>query len=315
MKSIPLIAVVGPTASGKTQLGIQLAQQFGGEIISSDSRQIYRHMDIGTAKPSFEERIAVPHYLIDFINPDQTYNAGQFQNDADKIIQKLYDQKKVPVILGGTGLYLRALIHGMIPVPEIRKEVKQSVQQLLQEQGLSACYQKLVELDPISAQQLHPNDISRVLRALEVMMSTGKSIKAFQEQHQFQEERYPVFWIGVQWDREKLYERINQRVQFMVEEGLIEETKKLQEMGYHKDHIAIDHSIGHKQAFIYLEGKMSLEEMIEDIQQKTRRYAKKQLTWYRRDKKIHWLQPKEDFNVLSQEIQVFLSENLRPLNQ
>lgn len=283
-----IIAVIGPTASGKTRLGIDLANAVGGEIVSADSMQIYRQMDVGTAKPTSEELSLAPHHLIDIIEPDQTFNAGNFVEIADKTIQQIVSQDKVPVLLGGTSLYVRALLHGIIKVPDTSLEIKEKVRTLAKEKGLPYLYQLLQENDPESASQLHPNDISRVSRAMEFFWTTGKSIKNFQAEHQFQQNRYDVIKIGCEWDRNELYERINLRVHQMVEQGLIEEVEKLLKKGYSADLPSMQ-SIGYKQAVAYLNGEFSKENMIIDIQQKTRRYAKKQLTWYRKDTTVHWL--------------------------
>ncbi len=285
---IRIVAVIGPTASGKTEIGIQLAQRTGGEIISVDSMQIYRWMDIGTAKPTLEMRTSVPHHLIDILNPDQNYNSGIFASDADSIIQKLHRQGKPAILVGGTGLYFRALIHGIIPVPAVSDSLRQEIRQLLSEKGPVYCHKRLSQIDPDSAEKLHPNDISRISRALEVKMETGKSIQEFHQQHKFQQKRYDVLYLGAKWDRNILYDRINSRVYQMVSDGLIEEVEKLKEMGYQSDLQSLN-SIGYKQAFAHIAGNLNLEEMIADIQQKSRHYAKKQITWYKNDPSIQWL--------------------------
>lgn len=288
-ESVRIIAVVGPTASGKTEIGIKLAQETGGEIISVDSMQIYRFMNIGTAKPTPDMLTRVPHHLIDILNPDQEYNAGKFAEDADKIIQNLKHNNKPAILVGGTGLYLRALIHGMIEVPEISDSVRKEVRDLAAHNGVLSCYRHLLKLDPKSAEKLHPNDITRITRALEVRIETGKSILEFQVQHGFQQERYQALTIGASWNRNELYERINKRVHLMVDEGLIDEVKTLLAMGYDESLPSMN-SIGYKQAVSYIQGEIGLGDMIADIQQKSRRYAKKQLTWYRNDLSIHWLE-------------------------
>lgn len=290
MPQIPILAVVGPTASGKTALGIDLARHLESEIISVDSMQVYRHMNIGTAKPTPKELKAAVHHMIDIREPDDPINAGEFCQIAAGIIQKLHQQGKVPVLVGGTGLYLRALVHGLIDVPDIPAEIHDEVWALWREKGVKSCHQKLAELDPESGNKLHPNDVSRILRALEVKLATGKSIQAFQNAHRFEEELYQVQYVALDWNREVLYERINQRVLQMVELGLIEETRELLEKGFPKELPALN-SIGYQQAVKYLTGNMSLDEMIADIQQKTRRYAKKQLTWNRKNEDILYLQP------------------------
>ncbi len=303
---IRIIAVIGPTASGKTEIGLKLAQRTGGEIISVDSMQIYRWMDIGTAKPTPEMRTSVPHHLIDILNPNQDYNSGKFASDADDIIQTLHSQGKPAILVGGTGLYFRALVHGIIPVPTISDSIKQEIRRMSSEKGTVYCHEKLSQLDSESAEKLHPNDISRISRALEVVMETGKSIQGFQQQHQFQQKRYDVLYLGANWSRDVLYDRINSRVYQMVNDGLIEEVKTLKKMGYQSDLPSLN-SIGYKQAFAHINGKLSLEEMRADIQQKSRHYAKKQITWYRKDQSIQWL----DKNNLGKETLISVDKFLR----
>jgi len=283
-----IIAVIGPTASGKTEVGLKLARHIGGEIVSADSMQIFRWLDIGTAKPPAGVRAEIPHHLVDILNPDQLYNAGRFAEDADRVIRDLQARHKHVILLGGTNLYIRALINGIIPVPEISERVQSTVARMLAEKGLDSCYQRLTELDPISARRLHPHDVSRVVRALSVVLETGQSITSFQEQHGFTEDRYRTLYLGTCWPRHRLYERINRRVLDMVAEGLVEEAESLLWRGYTSDLPPL-RSIGYKQAFAYLDEKVSLEEMIADIQQKSRHYAKKQLTWYRNRVDIRWL--------------------------
>jgi tRNA dimethylallyltransferase len=283
-----IVTIIGPTASGKTSLGIQLANLLNGEIISADSMQIYKYMDIGTAKPTSEELLTTPHHLINIIPPDSHYNAGMFVEQADAAIQVIGQQNKIPIILGGTSLYIRTLIDGMIGAPEAPADIKRKIQQEIQEKGLEYCYAQLNELDPESASELHANDTSRIVRALEVFLTTGQSIKTLQKKHRFEDRRYQTFFIGLDWPREVLYQRINERVKIMVRQGLIKETAGLLKKGYNKELPALN-SIGYRQAILLLEGKMTQDEMIADIQQKTRRYAKKQMTWYRKNHEINWL--------------------------
>jgi len=285
---VRIIVVVGPTASGKTDTGLKLASRIGGEIVSADSMQIYRWMDIGTAKPTALERAEIPHHLIDILTPDQPYNAGQFAQDADQVIAELQEQGKPTILLGGTNLYIRALIHGMIPVPEISAPVKAEIKRLLAEKGLVQCYQRLQSLDPKSAAKLHPNDVARISRALAVFLETGRSIQDLQEEHGFKQMRYQPLFIGTRWPREELYQRINQRVLLMVEAGLVEETESLLWRGYGSDLPSL-RSIGYRQALEFLDEKIDRDKMISDIQQKSRHYAKKQMTWYRNNPDVQWL--------------------------
>ncbi len=295
-EQVRIVAIVGPTGSGKTEIGIRLAEKLGGEIISVDSMQIYRWMDIGTAKPTPEMRAIIPHHLIDFLDPDQPYNAGKFAADADAIISQLCRQNKPSILVGGTALYLRALINGIIPVPDISPTIRQEVRGLIAQQGIQAAYNRLKELDSKSADKLHPNDISRISRALEVVLETGNSIQDYQKEHGFQQQRYNVLYLGPQWPRDVLYHRINIRVEQMIKDGLVDEVESLLKMGY-DTHLAPLNSIGYKQTIQYIQRKIDLGEMIRDIQKKSRHYSKKQLTWYKKDQNIRWL----DENKLSQQ--------------
>lgn len=286
-------------------MGIRLAKTLGGEILSADSRQIYRHMDIGTAKPTEEELAAVPHHLIDILDPAQPYSAGKFVEDADRIIARL-DRDGIPcIVLGGTALYIRALMRGLVSVPATPPELKREVFEMAARRGVSACFDRLKRLDPKSAEALHPNDGSRICRALEVILHTGRSIRDFQEEHGFDRERYSGYYLGIRWQREELYERIDERVAQMVRNGLIEETAALIERGYGESLPAM-RSIGYGQAVRYLGGSMSKEEMVRDIRQKTRRYAKKQMTWYRRNGEINWLHQNRLTDRAQREVAAFL---------
>ena len=286
-------------------MGIQLAQALGGEILSADSRQIYRYMDIGTAKPTPKERAAIPHHLIDILEPEQPYSAGKFVADADRVITRLVRNQTPCIILGGTSLYIRALMRGIVSVPTTPPDLKKEIFDMVAQQGLSACFDKLKRLDPKSAKILHPNDISRICRALEVVLHTGRSIRDFQGEHRFQTERYKGYYLGIWWERDVLYDRINRRVNMMVQDGLIDEVAALIGKGYHKFLPAM-RSIGYKQAVQYLAGSMTKEEMLRDIQQKTRRYAKKQITWCRRNKDINWLHQNKVTDPAKGEIFAFL---------
>lgn len=287
-----VLAVVGPTASGKSALGLQLAAQFSGAIISADSMQVYRQMDIGTAKPSLAEQRSVPHHLLDILGPEQPYDAGRFVADADRAIEQVHQSGLVPIVVGGTHLYLKALIHGLIPTPDVDIELKQRLYERLKLEGVAPLYQELCEVDPLTAQRLEPMDSSRVVRALSVWLSTGRSITDWHEEHEFKEQRYQPFYIAVQWEREQLYQRINQRVEHMVQSGLVEETQGLLGRGYAGSLPSLN-SIGYKQAVSHLNGEISHQMMVQQIQQSTRRYAKKQLTWIKQLPDLHWVKPDE----------------------
>ena len=300
-----LIAVIGPTASGKSDLGFQIASQLGGEIISADSMQIYRGMDIGTAKPPPEQRTKIKHHLIDILNPEERFNAGVFADLAGKIITTNSDPYVPSILVGGTGLYLKALLYGITPAPEASEEVNSIIEDVLDAKGIAGCYERLQELDPESAEKLHPNDKARITRALQVILMTGRSICDLQSEHPFKEGQYEIFFVGIKWPRDVLYQRINLRVEAMVDQGLIEETNKLLAQGCSPS-LASLNSIGYKQAVSLLQGKIDKPTMIREIQQKSRHYAKKQITWYRKDERIRWISPGESYDNLFKEIDRFL---------
>ena len=300
-----VVAVIGPTASGKSDLGFQIASHVGGEIISADSMQIYRGMDIGTAKPTLQQRSQIKHHLIDILDPEERFNAGIFADLAGKII-KTNTTKNIPSILvGGTGLYLKVLLYGITPAPEASEEVQTVIKDILDEKGVAGCYERLLELDRESADKLHPNDIARITRALQVILMTGRSLCDIQREHHYEEGKYEIFFVGINWPRNELYQRINVRVEEMVRQGLVEETKKLLDKGYSPTLQSLN-SIGYKQASALIQGKINQLNMVKEIQQKSRHYAKKQITWYRKDQRIRWISPGESYDNLFEEIDRFL---------
>lgn len=288
-----LLVIVGPTAVGKTALSLQLAEEFSGEIISGDSMQVYREMDIGTAKATKEERRKIPHHLIDIIDPDASFSVQEFQQLAREKIDDIYRRNHLPMLVGGTGLYVEAITHGydMPRVPE-QREIRRQYQQLAEEEGTLALHQRLREVDPITADKLHPNDQRRIIRALEVYHATGKP---FSEQKGKQTSPYHLLWIGLTMPREHLYERINLRVDQMIKDGLVEEVRHLKEKGFHRGLTSMQ-AIGYKEIMSYLEGEMTLDEAIDLIKRGTRKFAKRQLSWFRRLPEIHW------FDVTKEEV-------------
>jgi len=293
MTSFPdILVIAGPTASGKTAVGIELAQRLNGEIISADARQIYRFMDIGTAKPTAEERVAARHHLIDFVNPDKGYSAGQFAEDASAVIGDILRRGKVPIVVGGAGLYIRALFDGFSPMPKIPIEIRAR----LQEEGracLPALYERLCEVDSEWAAKIHPTDTQRILRGLEVYEASGKPLSEHQKVTPTPPIRHKASYFGLHWDRETLYDRINARACLMLENGLIEETASLRDRGYTPDLNALN-AFGYREIFQYLNGKTTLDRALADLQQGTRRYAKRQMTFFRRDKRFRWVDGSDD---------------------
>lgn len=288
MNKPKVIVISGPTASGKTALSIELAKKIDGEIISADSMQIYKDMNIGTAKPDEEEKQGIKHYLMDYISPEQRYSVAQFKKDATDAIEEILQKRKMPIIVGGTGLYIDSLIYGIeYQEIEIDEEYRKELEKIVEERGLEVLYKRASEIDSEAIKKISVNDKKRIMRILEIYHKTGKTKTEQDEESRKKgvEYEYKVFTINM--DREKLYERINKRVDIMIERGLIEEVKKL-EKKYNKFPTAMQ-GLGYKEVVDYVEGKYTKEEMIEKIKMETRRYAKRQLTWFRKNKEAIWL--------------------------
>ena len=287
-----ILVIAGPTASGKTAVGIELAQRLNGEIVSADARQIYRFMDIGTAKPTAEERAAVRHHLIDFVNPDKDYSAGQFAEDASVVIEDILRRGKVPIVVGGAGLYIRALFDGFSPMPKIPIEIRAR----LQGEGrdcLPKLYKRLCEVDPEWAAKIQATDTQRILRGLEVYEASGKPLSEHQKVPPMPPILHAVSYFGLRWTREVLYERIDARARLMFENGLIEEAKSLRDRGYSSNLNALN-AFGYREIFQYLNGETTLDRALADLQRGTRRYAKRQMTFFRRDARIMWVDGSDD---------------------
>ncbi len=287
MKNKVLI-IVGPTAVGKTRLSLALASRWRhSEIISADSRQVYRYLDIGTAKPSREQLARVPHHFIDIINPDEYYSAGRYGREARQRIDQLLSQGKNPIVVGGSGLYIRALVDGFFERQIYDQGIKAKLKQEIKEKGLAHLYQRLHQVDPIAATKIHPNDHHRIVRALEVYELTGEPLSAFQAQTSQKASFEPVF-IGLTRERKRLYGIIEQRVDEMMQQGLVAEVTQLRSLGYHSDLNSLQ-TVGYREVFLYLDHQIDFETMVKLIKQRTRNYAKRQLTWFRKDPRIHWL--------------------------
>ncbi len=279
---IKILAVTGPTASGKTNLAIALARELNGEIISCDSMQIYREMDIGTAKPTADEQAAVKHHLIDILPPDAPYSCSDYVKDAETAIEDIVSRGKLPIFCGGTGLYLDRLLRGgnedeAASDPEIREELKQ----FYEENGVDALHERLVSLDPEAAESIHKNNVKRVMRAIEICLVTGQKKSEIDKKNSEMTEKYDANVITLAFhNRELLYSRIDRRVDAMIKEGLLDETKKLLEMGVFERSITASQAIGYKELFPYLRGEDSLENCIDELKRASRRYAKRQITWF-----------------------------------
>lgn len=286
----PKVAVLaGPTAVGKTAVAVDLARQLGAEIVNADSLQVYRELDIGTAKPTPEERALVPHHLVDVVNPDEPYDAARYSQDARRVIAQLCARGVPPLIVGGTGLYIKALLHGLFGEGEAAPEVRQRLRQELQALGLAALYDRLRQADPETARRLAPGDTYRVVRALEVVEATGRPLSVFLAEHAFRDSPYETVKIGLVRPRDELYARIDQRVNLMLAAGWLEEVRRL--LKRYGGQIKPLQSLGYRHLVAFLKGEADWDEAVARIKQDTRRYAKRQLTWFRADPEVRWFQP------------------------
>jgi len=288
MKQRRFLVIVGPTGVGKTRVALEIAEKSGAQILSADSRQIYRYMDIGTAKPSREERRRVRHYFIDIINPDQRYSAGEYGQQARQQLRDLFRRGKLPIVVGGSGLYIRALLDGLSPELPSDPEIKNQLIEELKASGNIELHRRLREVDPQAAERIHPHDSQRILRALEVFQITGRKISEMQKILPQQKLEFTPVVVGLNMERKRLYQKIEQRVERMIAEGLVEEVEKLVRMGYSKDLNSL-RTVGYKEVFPLLEGKQTLEKTVEEIKKNSRRYAKRQLTWFCSDPRVRWI--------------------------
>lgn len=283
-----VIVIVGPTCSGKTTLSLKLAQKIPSEIISADSRQFYRFLNIGTAKPSKKNLQKVPHHLIDFLDPSENYDVSLFERDAEKLIDQIINKNKTPIVVGGSGLYIKALIDGIFDTADKDEEYRKELLQKRKEFGNESLYDELKKVDPVSAAKMLPQNWKRVMRALEVIHTTGEPIwKHHKEQSSQREKKYTFTQSGLNWERSILYKSVNSRVDEMIDNGLVDEVKNLLKSGYNK-HLNSLNTVGYKEIIRYLDGEFSLDRAIELIKRNTRHYAKRQLTWFRKDKRIKW---------------------------
>ena len=283
-----VIVICGPTASGKTSTGIELAKKINGEIISADSMQIYKEMNIGTAKPSEEEMQGIKHYLIDFIHPNERYSVAQFKQDAKNAIKEIISKGKVPIIVGGTGLYIDSLIYEIdYNDINIDEEYRNKLDDIVKEQGLDILYKKAIQVDPKAMEKVSKNDKKRIMRVLEIFHSTGKT----KTEQEAESRRNPVEFdykvFAINWDRPVLYDRINKRVDIMIEQGLIQEVQGI--FNKYDSFPTAMQGLGYKEVVDFLNGLYTKEEMIEKLKMETRRYAKRQLTWFRKNKETIWI--------------------------
>ena len=287
-----VIVICGPTASGKTALSIELAKKINGEIVSCDSMQIYKDMDIGTAKPTIEEMQGIKHYMLDFVSPDERYSVADYKKQAKQAIREIIEKGKVPIVVGGTGLYVDSLIYEIeYQDIEFDEKYRKQLEERSEKEGLEVLYNEAKKIDPEAITKISQNDKKRILRILEIYNATGKNKTEQEKESRKNEVEFDYKVYAISWDREKLYDRINQRVDIMIAQGLIEEVQKIYSK-YNKFPTAMQ-GLGYKEVLEYLEGKCNKQEMIDKIKQETRRYAKRQLTWFRKNKQTIWLDGQE----------------------
>ena len=292
----PVVVIVGPTAVGKSRIAVEVAKAFETEVLTADSRQVYRGMDVGTDKPAPEERQGIPHRLIDLVGPDESFNAGLYRRQAIDEIERLYRDHRLPLVAGGTGLYVRTLLKGLCDAPPTDPIVRAALKQEAEDQGHDRLYARLVEVDPVAASRLHPRDESKVLRALEVYQLSGRRMSEFQQEHGFAERPFSTLMIGLNRDRDALYRRIEERIDWQLAHGLIEETKQLLDQGYQRDSAAMK-GLGYRQVAEHLAGAYDSAEMVRRFKRDTRRFSKRQMTWFRKEPGIQWLTIEESESV------------------
>lgn len=308
MDKKPLIVLTGPTAVGKTSLSIKLAKAVNGEIISADSMQVYRYMDIGTAKIKAEEMDGIPHYLIDEYDPDEEFNVFEFKKQAKKYIDDVHSKGKVPILVGGTGFYIQAILYDIdFTENDTDYEYRSELEEMARNYGGQYLHDKLREIDPESAKAIHPNNKKKVIRALEYYFLSGEKISDHNKSQKDKESPYNYCYFVLNKDRAKLYNDINKRVDIMLEEGLVEEVKHLSHMGYSSDLVSMK-GLGYKEILEYLAGKSTFDEAINILKKETRHYAKRQITWFRREKDVIWIN-KDHLN--DEEILGFMLKNIK----
>lgn len=308
MSATPKIVIVcGATASGKTAFSIDLAERLGGEIVGADSLQLYRYLDVGTAKPTPEERARVPHHLIDVLSPDEPFNAALYKRMADHAIAGIIERGRLPIVVGGTGLYLRILVRGIFEAPQPDDELRERLRSELETYGVEYLYKRLQLVDEVLARKVEPHDRNRIMRGLEIYEQTGIALSEHQRAHDFADPDYEALSLGVRIERHDLYERIGDRTRRMIDDGLEAECRALAERGYSTDLKPME-SLGYRQMFQYIAGKGSLESTIYDIIKDTKRYAKRQLTWFRKVGDVHWVsEPETKADAIASDVRTFLA--------
>ena len=299
-----IVVIVGPTGAGKTGLAIDLARRLGGEIVGADSMQIYRYMDIGTAKPTPAEQALAAHHMIDVADPDEAFDAAMYAEAAGLAVRDIVARGRLPLVVGGTGLYIKALIYGLFEEGPSNPDIRRQLNREVQEKGGPTLHRQLAEVDHPAADKIHPNDTYRIIRALEVYRITGQPLSQYQQRHRFQQPRFDPLTLGVAWPREILYDRINRRVDLMMAEGFEEEVRALLAKGYDRELKSMQ-SLGYRHLTAFIAGEASLDETVQTLKRDHRRYAKRQLTWFRANPDVHWTTPEHPENAVGQ-VQTFL---------
>jgi tRNA dimethylallyltransferase len=301
-----IVIIAGPTASGKSSLGVELALSLGGEIINADSMQVYRGMDVGTAKPTLEEQKGIPHHLLDVVDPDEDFSAATFRSMALALVREICSRGKICLVVGGTGLYIKALLGGLLRSPPADPRLRETLRLECDNHGSTRLYERLKLLDPESASRVHPNDKVRIIRSLEIIHLTNRRPSELSREHGFRDRALGALKLCLKINREELYHRINRRSAAMLGAGLVGETESLLSKGY-SSQLKPMKSIGYRHIVKYLEGTWSLAEATRNLQRDTRRYAKRQLTWFRADPEFTWISP-DNFDLASKKIRAFLVE-------
>jgi len=307
-EQIKLVIILGPTASGKSELAVRLAEGFSGEIVNADSMQMYRGMDIGTAKPSLDMQACIPHHLLGIIDPDQPFSAADFRREAERAIRDIHARGKKVLVVGGTGLYIKALTGGLIDSPAGNDEIREELNRVASDLGNLELYDRLARVDAVTAGKLHPNDVLRIIRALEVYEMTGRPVSELRGQHRFRDAGgYCCLKLGIKADRAELYGRIDDRVEWMMAHGLVEEVRGLLAKGY-SPQLKSMRALGYRQVCAYLAGEYSLDEAVRLIKRDSRHYAKRQMTWFRRDDEIKWFEYPANIAIISSDVIEFYAK-------
>lgn len=301
-----IIIIQGQTASGKSALALSIAESFSGEIVNADSMQVYKYMDIGTSKMSIEERQGIPHHLLDVIEPDEDYNASKFAKHAHEKIHEIIRRGNVPIIVGGTGLYIRCLLGGLFDFEKDTGNIRKGLEKELSKEGVQGMHARLARIDPKAAEKIRPSDKQRILRALEIYHASGERISDLQERHKFKDRTYNYLKIGLKIDKERLFQRIKERTLGMFEKGLLSEVETLLEKGYKSGSKALN-SIGYREAVAYVKGSLDKEKVKEAVIKRTKDYAKRQLTWFKKDKEIKWFDPDSERGFIFESVKEFLN--------